>query len=550
MEMIEAGGTTGTARPAGTGGRPGAVADSGAPDSATRERDHTLRPQGGAGRPGHGSAALLRLASAAPLTAVLALAAGLRFWRLTAVGFNSDEAVYTGTAASLAGDTSLGAIFPVFRAHPVLFQGLLSLALRVHPGEWTARAVPAAIGVAAVAVTYALGARLYDRTAGLAAALLLAVMPYHVVVSRQVLLDGLMTLCATATLYCVVRFAERPGRQWLLATGAMMGVTVLAKETSVILLGGLYAFFALTPAVRMRWRQLLLALGAMTAVAAASPVALALSDRSRTGGAYLLWQLFRRPNHPLTFYFTAVPPAVGPLLLIAAAAGLVWLRRENTWRERLLLCWMLVPVLFFTIWPVKGFQYLLPIAPPLAVLAGRTLSRLPSLSWPAPRLGRLPRATAAALALVVAASLGVPAWQRANPSQDGTFLAGSGGLPGGREAGTWLRGHVPDGAQLLVIGPSMGNVLQFYGHRRARALSVSPDRRARNPSYEPVTNPDRALRDGEFQYVVWDSYSAKRTPFFTGKALTLIDHYHGRAVFTARGQGGKALVVVYRVRAA
>ncbi|MFF4014324.1 ArnT family glycosyltransferase [Streptomyces sp. NPDC001843] len=484
-----------------------------------------------------------------PLTAVLALAAGLRFWRLTAVGFNSDEAVYTGTAASLAGNSSLGSIFPVFRAHPVLFQALLSLVLRVHLSDWTARAVPAAIGVAAVAMTYGLGARLYDRKAGLAAALLLAVMPYHVVVSRQVLLDGTMTLCATAALYCVVRFAERPGPRWLLAAAGMMGATVLAKETSVVLLGGLYAFFALTPAVRMRWRQLLPALLAMTVVAAASPLALALSDRSRTGGAYLLWQLFRRPNHPWAFYFTAVPPAVGPLVLVSAGAGMVWLRRENTWRERLLLCWIGVPVLFFTIWPVKGFQYLLPIAPPLAVLAGRTLRRLPSLPWPEVRRVRLPRAAAVALTLAVAASLVVPAWQRVSPSPDGTFLAGSGGLPGGREAGTWLHGHVPNGAQLLVIGPSMGNVLQFYGHRRAQALSVSPDRRSRNPSYEPVSNPDRALRDGEFQYVVWDSYSAKRTPFFTGKALTLIDHYHGRAVFTARGRGGKALVVIYQVRA-
>jgi hypothetical protein len=509
---------------------------------------------------------LRRLAATAPLTGVLAVAVLLRFWRLTAVGLNSDEAVYTGTAASLAGNDILGSMFPVFRAHPVLFQTLLSLVLRVHLSDWTARALPAAVGVAAVAMTYGLGRRLYGRTAGLAAALLLAVMPYHVVVSRQVLLDGTMTLCATAVLYCVVRYAESPGSRWLLAAGGAMGATVLAKETSVVLLGGLYAFFALTPAVRMRVRHLLPALSVMVAVAAASPLALALSGSSRTGGDYLLWQLFRRPNHELTFYLTAVPPAVGPVLLVAAAAGYVALRRENTWRERLLLCWITVPVLFFTVWPVKGFQYLLPIAPPLAVLAGRTLARLPSLArlpwaarppsparpgdgaWPGSR-GWPVRAGAAVLALAVVASLAVPSWALTAPPHDGRFLAGSGGLPGGREAGGWLRGHVPEGAQLLAIGPSMGNVLQFYGHRRVRALSVSTDPRSRNPSYAPVPNPDRALRDGEFQYVVWDAYSARRTPFFTGKARTLIERYHGRAVFTATGGGGRPLVVIYQVRA-
>ena len=32
-------------------------------------------------------------------------------------------------------------------------------------------------------------------------------------------------------------------------------------------------------------------------------------------------------------------------------------------------CWIGVPVAFLELWPVKGFQYLLPIAPVIAVLA-------------------------------------------------------------------------------------------------------------------------------------------------------------------------------------
>src|SRR6476619_7523293 len=65
-----------------------------------------------------------------PVLAVLAVAGFLRFWQLDAVGFNSDEAVYTGTAASIAGNPAMLPIFPIFRAHPVLFQLLLSLFLR------------------------------------------------------------------------------------------------------------------------------------------------------------------------------------------------------------------------------------------------------------------------------------------------------------------------------------------------------------------------------------------------------------------------------------
>jgi hypothetical protein len=497
-----------------------------------------------------------------PMTFVMGLAVFLRFWALAATGFNSDEAVYAGTAASIAGDQSMRGMFPVFRAHPLLFQMLVALAQHGHgPSDWWSRSVPAAIGVATVWVTYLLGARMYNRRVGIVAALVMAVMPYDVVVSRQVLLDGLMTLCATVVLYCVVRYAESARLAWLLAAGTMMGLTILSKETSVVLLGGLYGFFALTPMIRIRIKHIALSVVALAVTAAPMPIVLILAGRGGTGRNYLLWQAFRRGNHGMLFYAQVLPYAMGPLVLIAAVLGLVWLRRESTWRERLLLCWIAVPVAFFTLWPVKGYQYLLPIAPTVAVLAGRTLVELSTLGWLrrlGQRLGRswIPRASVVVAVLVTAVSLAVPAWARVNPAPDGTFLAGTGGLPGGREAGTWVLDHVPAHAQLLAIGPSMANVLEYYGRHRVYALSVSTNPNDRNPAYVPVPNPDRSLRNGEFQYIVWDSYTAARAKFFGDEALRLIDKYHGVAVDTVtqtvRGPSGQLVVqpviVIYEVR--
>jgi len=322
------------------------------------------------------------------------------------------------------------------------------------------------------------------------------------VVSRQVLLDGLMTLCATAVLFCIVRYSETMALRWLLAAGAMMGATILAKETSIVLVGGLYAYFALTPAVRLRFRHLVLAGLTTIVVVMAFPVALSLSGRAGTGQNYLLWQLFRRSNHPMDFYLTVVPAAVGFAVLAAAIGGLIWLRAESTWRERLLICWVLVPIAFFTVWPVKGYQYLLPISPVLAVLAGRTIYRLGAIEWLVSWSGRVVRVIAAA---VVVISLLVPTWNQIATPPEGTFLAGTGGVAGGREAGLWLRDNVPDGAQLMTIGPSMANILQFYGLHRSLALSVSPNPQSRNPSYTPVPNPDLAIRSGEIQYLGHDA---------------------------------------------
>ena len=50
---------------------------------------------------------------------------------------------------------------------------------------------------------------------------------------------------------------------------------------------------------------------------------------------------------------------------------------------------------------------------------------------------------------------------------------------------------------MLAIGPSMANIIQFYGHRKAYGLSVSPNPLHRNPVYQPVANPDLLIRDSE-----------------------------------------------------
>ena len=134
------------------------------------------------------------------------------------------------------------------------------------------------------------------------------------------------------------------------------------------------------------------------------------------------------------------------------------------------------------------------------------------------------------------------------------MVSGSGGVPGGRELGRWVQGNVPDGATFLAIGPSMANIVQFYGHRRAYGLSVSSNPLHRNPAYEPLPNADHAIRQGDVQYVVWDAYSASRTRFFSRRLLTLQSRYHGRALFTFTVPGGKdgrdevPVIIVYAIR--
>jgi hypothetical protein len=135
--------------------------------------------------------------------------------------------------------------------------------------------------------------------------------------------------------------------------------------------------------------------------------------------------------------------------------------------------------------------------------------------------------------VVVAGSLLIPSWLSISAAPGSSSLAGAGGLPAGRETGRWIGAHLPPDIQMLAIGPSMANVLEFYGDRKVWGLSVSTDPRQRNPVYQPVKNADLAIRDGSIQYIVWDAFSADRSKRSSDRLLGYVRKYGGRLIHEA-----------------
>ena len=74
---------------------------------------------------------------------VLILAAALRLTALMTFGLNSDEAVYAGQAASIARDPQYSPLFPIFRAHPLLFQVALSVIFQFGTSDFAGRILSA-----------------------------------------------------------------------------------------------------------------------------------------------------------------------------------------------------------------------------------------------------------------------------------------------------------------------------------------------------------------------------------------------------------------------
>jgi uncharacterized membrane protein len=104
-----------------------------------------------------------------PLVLALAVGIALRVWSLNSLGYNTDEAVYSGQAAAIAQDPTLSQIFPVFRAHPLLFQFVLAVVYGSGVSDLAGRLVAVAIGVVTIYLAFALGRLLYGHGAGLLA---------------------------------------------------------------------------------------------------------------------------------------------------------------------------------------------------------------------------------------------------------------------------------------------------------------------------------------------------------------------------------------------
>ena len=480
----------------------------------------------------------------AAVIAIVGVALLVRFMHLTALGFNSDEAVYSGQAGSLAGVGAFARSFSPFRAHPLLLQTVLAIEFLAlgHMSEYAARATVALLGAASVFATYRLGRRMYGVGVGLAAAVGLAIMPYHVFISRQVLLDvpaGLFVLLAFAALY---RYDGVETRRWLYLAAALAGVACIIKETMVVFLPAAVLYLFWTKLLRgIRLRDGVVALVLMGMMLAPFVGTRFVFSGSAAGG-YIIYQLFRDPNHPVWYFPVVFWIFVTPLAVLSVVGGLVWacVRRERA--DKLLVSWLAVFGLFFQFWPTKLLPYAIILTPAMALVGARGV-----VAGVRAVRARFSMRAAALVGVVAAAAILVPmirpTWKAGAVIRDSSF---SGpfttdvevqDFAGGREVGTWLGRHTPTNAVVLTMGPSVGNLVSFYGDRDFFALSVSQDPTLRNPAYRPIPNPDSEIRQMHVQYAVWDAYTNDRAPFFGQRLTSYVSKYAGTPVYSVWVEG-------------
>ena len=472
-------------------------------------------------------------------TVAFTMGLALRFIQMDRLGINSDEAVYAGQAATLAEVPGFAEDFSIFRAHPLLYQYTLSLVFRVFGfSEVAGRNLSAVFGVATLYVAYLIGKRLAGRAAGLVAAAILAVMPFHIIVARQALLESPMTLFYAASIYALIRYFDaldsdastRLARWgWAFAIGSFAGLSFMSKEVAVIVVP--MVFVAVMVTSHFRWGHVLIMSGAFAVTVLPHLLALKLGPASEGGGGwaeYVIWQVARPANHPIKFYASNLFVYFGLPMLVLLLIGIWMSIRRISERPDLvvILISIVVPFWFFQVWKVKGFHYPVITAPLAAALVAWVLIGWWRSESRTQRGIATLAATATLISLIWISAINGPIADNSHRVGD----AGYSGIPGGREAALWLAENAPEGSRMLGIGPSIGNIIRWYSDHATSALSISPNPLRANPAYIPVRNPDFELRWGLVEYLVYDAYSAARTPHFANRLLDFVERYGGEIV--------------------
>jgi 4-amino-4-deoxy-L-arabinose transferase-like glycosyltransferase len=268
---------------------------------------------------------------------------------------------------------------------PVVYFAAAALGMEVMgPGETAARlpALLATFATIAVAVWFA--RRRWGNPAGWLAGLALATMPMVAAYARTTIFDSSLSFFTTSAIICFA--VERPVLAW-----AAIGAGAITKGPIAILipLATLIPWSLLTGA---RVRRLFPWRGLLAFAVVALPWFFAVTARIPEFPHYVfVRETFERVTTrsfhrtaPFWYFLPILPLAAFPWIVPAlsrlstARIRWTWMARkvnENARDPLLLACWVLGPLVFFSLNQSKLPQYVLPLMPAFALAAARTLSR-------------------------------------------------------------------------------------------------------------------------------------------------------------------------------
>lgn len=187
---------------------------------------------------------------------VLLLAFGLRLVNLGGRPLWYDEAFAILFAEKGLGAMLYGTLTPVAGGaadiHPLLYYTTLNGWMRLF-GQSVAlvRLFSVFVGLLTIAVVFRLAADLFTRRVGLAAALIVALAPFHIQYSQEARMYALLTLILLLATWCYWRGWHTGRWGWWAAFGVLAALAMYTQQLAAFYLVAM----GLTPIVTRQWRK-------------------------------------------------------------------------------------------------------------------------------------------------------------------------------------------------------------------------------------------------------------------------------------------------------
>jgi mannosyltransferase len=335
------------------------------------------------------AAARIPVTSVLLLGGILALSVVLDLFRLGARSLWFDETV--SVAFAHLPWTTLATVLWHGEANMALYYGLLHLWVGVFgDSEFGIRMLSALMAVGAVAALYVLGARMFDRRVGLICALLIAVNAYHIAYGQEARSYSLLVLLVTLSSLAFLRTLERPSRTNILLYTVTSVLSVYTHFFAALVLAAQWLSLALLKP-RPRVRKAIFGAAAVIGLLLVPLVIVAMAHPNEAD-----WQPRPTPRAVLDLFYalTGSSPGRYATLLLRAyfvacvGALIVGIKRFSVapfsfsaWRYGFLLVWLVAPVALALgisiIKPIFISYYLIILLPPLVLLAGVGISKIP-----------------------------------------------------------------------------------------------------------------------------------------------------------------------------
>lgn len=459
------------------------------------------------------------------LSLILVLSLSLRLWNIGDHGFNSDEAVYSGQAASLAGFEEFNQHFSIFRAHPLLLQFFISIAFTLFGvSDVIARTVPVIFGVATILVAYIIAKNLFNINTAIVSSLILSVLPYHTTMTRQVFVDIPLSFFYLLTLLLLIKYIKTNRSTWIYAIGISSGLCFISKEIGLFTLLSIAIYMIIVKKLTPKFSLIVITLFILIS----SPFLLTpliIDDAKKALLQYYEWQRDRISSASDTFYLQILlNHGLGYILFGLFIISIIYMTKSFNKNSPylLLLIWIAIPLIFYHLLPLKGYNYLISIIPPLVITGPSVLfSLIKRYQYQYQLL------IASFLIIFIPISLEIT---NDIPIDSKEVFPTMGPIPYMREAAMWIKENTHNESQIITIHSSSANLIKFYSNRDAIPLKTN-----RNPAYTSLDNADLAILNGKIDYLIYEPHISEKFSTLEkvkDKMKKYIERYNATLVFS------------------